>query len=441
MNRIALAFMTRDLVALSRQTIKPLLGLPIDLFWCDGSAGAEGRGLPHAISLEQGENHRIFVHGNVLGGPDAAVAYAYTAMLAGGDYDYVGIVENDVLLHDGWFEAAMALFERGAAEGLTVGAVSARAYDDRVLIQRDGFAVMHNLGFGMHILTREAAQIALRNFRTGWTADNRRLFCQLTEIDIGTYWAFRAQDHQLCSDWGQDRVLAGHGLASLALTPSLCEMIGQNPPLADQGLKLVEAPVEDRRDDLAFDKYVARTAAIRAGSLRPGTTRAIYRGDDGHYLFFPHQLGAIDAKFEGDWRLKWTQGFGPFGWRAGVVREGYRPPDRLEPPSMEYKLAELPHFEHPTLTVTISGPCEFMIAGGEKGGQVIVEDLKSGYSVKPMLPPGDQVMSLVAPCTVSHRPVRLTMLSPGLVFHALRCRERQPMRQDWSFDHSVLPPV
>lgn len=415
MNRIAIAYLSKDRVELSRRTIKSLLGLPVDLFWIDGSSTEEGRAVPYKVSLDQEPGHRIFVHGSIYGGPDAAVAYALTAMLDGGDYDYVGLCESDVLLHDDWFGPTLALFERGASDGLTVGAVSARCFQDRILVQRDGYALMHNLGFGMQIMTREAGQIALCNMRTGWTQDNRRLFCQLSGLDIGTWWAFKAMDHQICGDWNQDRVLAAHGLASLALTPSPVEMIGQEPPLAEQGLKLVEEPFEPLRNDEAFARYVETTRRIRDGEIRVGTTRAIYRDDTGSTLYFPHQIGAIDgAEFTGDWRLKWTQGFGPFAYRAG---------------------AEC------SLTVTVSGPCEFLVAGGAKGGQVLVEDLRSGYSVKPTLPPGDQIMSLVVPCGVSHRAVRLTMLAPGPVFHGLRCRERQVMQQGWLFDHSQLPPV
>lgn len=436
--RIAIAFLTKDQTELSSRTISPLLQAHADIFWIDGSTTEKGRTLPHKISLDQPQNHHIFVHANVLGGPDAAVAYALTQMLKGGDYTYIGLCESDVLLQEGWFEHTMDLFEVGECDGLQVGAVSARCYQDRILVQRDAYAVCHNLGFGQAILTREAAWLALANMRTGWSTDNRRLFAQLSGIDIGAYWAFRASENAVTADWNQDRVLASHGLASLALTPTACEMLGQTPPLDQQGLVLAKAPIEDRRNDVAFDRYVHQTAAIREGKLRPGTPGPIYVDDGGRRLYFPHQLGLLDARFGGDWNLKWFQGMGPFGWKAGatiargVDTTGYKDGD----PVPDVLIAQWP-----TLDITLSGSVEFLVSGGDKGGQIMVEDLHSGYTVKPTLPSGTAIMGLVAPCGVSHRQLRLTALAPGVCFHGIRTREPQPERTDWAFDYSALPGV
>ncbi len=428
--KVAIGFLTKDRVELSEQTIKPLLQPDLyDLFIFDGSSAESGRAFPYKISVEE-KYRNIKVHANVIGGPDAAVAYALTTMLKGTDYTHVGLCENDVLLHPDWFGPTYALFERGAHDGLAVGAVSARAYEDRVLIQRDGYAVCHNLGWGQQVLTREAARISLSNMRTSWTTENRRTFMQLAGKDIGSWWAFRHGEHMLCPDWGNDRTLAQHGLASLALTPSPVEMIGQVPPLHEQGLKLVTQPVDVLRDDAAFARYVERTNQVRIGNLRLFHDPFLFDNGNG-WIVFAHQVSAFGARYEGDWRLKWFQGFGPFGWKAGESRS--------EPAVTGTGIA-VEDWVNPRITIPLAGPVEFFVSGGPDGGQFELEDLSSGYTVRPVLPP-DQIVSLPVPGAISYREIRLTALTPGVVFHAIRIREPQPEVVVRAFDHSFLPPV
>lgn len=420
MNKTAIAYFTKDRVELSKRAIEPLLQPDkFDLWVFDGSDTPVGE---QFVLDSMASDH--FCRFNVRGGPDAAVVYALTTMLDYSDvhepkwnYDYVGLVENDVLLDPGWFGPVRALFDRGRAEGLEVGAVSARAYEDRVLIQRDGYAVMHGLGWGMQIMTRQAAELTLKHFRTCFTTENRRLFARLTGTDIGTYWAFRTNENMLCADWGNDRVLAAHGLASLALTPSPVEMIGQRPPLAEQGLKLVTEPVEARRNDKLFVDYVERTTQIRVGELQiPCPVR--FRGDDGTETIFAHQLRTlVGAEFTGEWKLRWVQGFGPFAWQA------------VEP--------------NASFQCALAGPAEVIVTGGEKGARVQVEDLLSGYIVRPVIPPdvSGQMMQAVLPSGVSWRSVRITALTPGVTLYAIRCREPQPALGGSDFNHSHLPPT
>src|ERR1700677_940218 len=195
MNRVAIAFSTCDRPELTKRSIEPLLQpRKFDLHWIDGSKTKEGQQLP-------GQYHFRQFHPQILGGSGPAIVYALSTLL-NLRYEYIGLVENDVLLKDGWFEDMMALFERGKEDGLEVGAVSARAYEDRILIQRDGNAVMHNLGAGMIMFSRKAAQLVLQNYRTVWTTENRLLFAQLSGIDIGKYWAFKGEQQFLVADWG-----------------------------------------------------------------------------------------------------------------------------------------------------------------------------------------------------------------------------------------------
>jgi hypothetical protein len=216
-------------------------------------------------------------------------------------------------------------------------------------------------------------------------------------------------------DWGIDAILAAHGLASLALTPSPCEMIGQDSPLAEQGLTLATEPVELLRNDAAFDRFIDTTAAIRQCNLRlPDQT--FLRLDDGSSIIFPHQLGALNGQAFGEWRSKWQQGFGPFGYVAGD--------------------------EGPFVEAEIAGSCTFMVSGGKTGGRVRLTDTQSGYEIEPDLSPeGDdgRVTNLSVPGSIAWRTMRLTACSPGVCFYGIQVSEPQPIDPTWTFDHSVLP--
>lgn len=420
MTKIAIAFLTRDRCELSKRTIEPLLQPDkFHLFFIDGSDTQSGRDF-----VEHWCRKGVTCRTNVRGGADPAIAYALTEMLKH-DYTHVGLCENDVLLHADWFGPTMALFERASADGLSAGAVSARTYVDRVLFQRDGYALCHNLGWGMQILTREAAELTLKHMRTAWTLENRRTFARLSGIDIGAYWAFRTGEHWLTPDWQNDAMLASHGLASLALTPSPVEMIGQKPPLREQGLELVSRPVEDRRNDKAFAEFAGQTALIRDGDQSLNTMPVRFRGDDGTEIVFAHQLdGLYNAEWQGDWHLKWSPGLGGFACRGVIAAPITSGGTRANASFESY----------------ISGTARFMVCGGEKGGQVAIEDLKSGYVVRPTLLPeaSQQVTQVIAPAAVSWRKVRLTVTQGSCIFYGINCGEPQPTVNGWSFDHSKL---
>lgn len=405
--KVAIAYLTKDRVELTRQTVQPFDTSKFDLHWIDGSAS------PLDLMGASWNDHLTItaMHRDIRGGADAAIVFALTKMLAyPANYTHVGLCENDVLLADGWFERAIALFEKGAADGLDVGAVSARAYADRVLIQRDGYAVMHNLGAGHVIFSRKAAELVLANYRTGWWPDNRAIFSQLSGIDIGRYACFRGNTQWTTADWHFDAALAQHGLASCALTPSAVEMIGQTPSLEEQGLELVtDLGSCGSESDVAFVTFVGRTASIRSGAWKPTTIKPVHEFQ-GTKTIFPQQ---IPMTRDDNWRLKWCQGFGPFAYRAD---------DKAE---MAFK---------------VFGPASLLISGGPKGAKVTIEDRTSGYEVSPDLPAIEQrIAQIHIPGEMSLREIRLTC-APGAVFHGIQTSEAQPSTSD-KFDYHSLPPV
>jgi hypothetical protein len=307
----------------------------------------------------------------------------------------------------------MELFERGSKDGLKVGAVSARNYADRVLIQRDGYSINHNLGAGMQIFTREAAELILQQYRTGMTSENRRTFSLLSGIDIGGFWAFRGSDHMVVADWTWDHMLAKRGMCSLALTPAKAEQLED---IAAMGLEMVREPVEARRDERAFSTFCDRTKAIRNGDLYVTHLQNDHLYHDNVHTIFPHQIAQLGGSYSGDWRFRWSMGYGCFTWQAGS--------------------------EGASLTVPVLGAADLMVSGGVEGGKVRATDT-TGFDVSPSLySEGEQgqVLGLTAPSAFGYRKFTLTALTPGVCFWGVRARTPQPIVPA-KFDFNILPPL
>lgn len=423
--KLALSLLTCDRPELVAQSIVPLKDAAIlgnfHLFVVDGSTTEANEKAIWQLSYPTGH-----MTANIRGGAGAAIVYALTMMLQHKEeYTHVALCESDVLLRDNWLDC-LALFDKGAADGLAVGAVSARCYVDRVLFQRTGYAVMHNLGAGCIVFTRRAAQLVLDNFRTGWTSDNRRVFAQLCNIDIGGYWAFRNNEHYLTADWWWEATLAANGLAALALTPSPVEMIGQPMTLAEQGLEIAAGENNGRHDDKKFSDYCDALFAIREGRFKLGVdTKFHFDPNTGTQTIFPHQMAMIGGKYNNEhWLLKEARGWGTFVWVAG---EGE---------------LQVPKYVFPELVVPVFGSCAVLVSGGKLGGKFEIVDEQSGFTAAPDLPPeGEQgqVLQLMVPAGISYRNLRITALTPGVCFYGIQTREKQPYLPNVHFDYSMLP--
>lgn len=420
MNRVAIAFSTCDRTELTRQSIEPLLQREkFDLFAIDGSKTPEGKKLAETW---YGQQVSFDVRRNVTGGSGPAIVYALSLLLAKPKYDYIGLVENDVVLPHDWFASMVQLFTQGEADGLHVGAVSIRCYEDRILIQRPDYAICHNLGAGMIVFTREAAELVLQHYRTQFTTENRQTFSMLAGTDIAKFWAFKGHEHMLVADWRWDSLLARHGLASLALTPSPVTMIGQIPPLEEQGLTLATAPLhgfDSPATQDVFKIYRGNLSEIRAGQLKLPST-LFHRDQIGSYTIFAHQIGALGGNYQGNWKLKDSPGFGPFGWIADSHQEDW----------------------DPRITIPIFGPCEILVGGGKDGGQVHIVDEQTGFNARPVLPPEGQegtIVSVNIPGNVAYRTISIKMSIPGTIFYGIRTRDEQPVVSNWKFDWNTLP--
>ena len=429
--KVAVTYLSCDRPELVEQSLPVLVKDATEqkyhLFVADGSKTGPGEKAVFDIGYPTAH-----IFSNVNGGAGAAIVFALSKMLDHEEhYDVVGLCESDVVLGADWFDRCAGLFQRGLEDGFDVGAVSARCFEDRILFQRDGYSVMHNMGAGHILFTREAAEIVLRTFRTAWTFDNRRIFAQLAGVDIGTYWAFQFGEHYLTADWHWDVALAARGLASLALTPSPVEMIGQNPPLAEQGLKIRSEPwyhVEvSNRMQLLVDKF----KQIRAGAKQLGIdTQFHFDPNTGSWTYFPHQMHMLGGAYNGDWHLKEARGWGTFAWLAGKSDL-----DTFGTPTRQ---------DYPSLTVPVFGNCVVLISGGELGGRIEITDEHSGFRAIPELPPEGatgQTLQLQVPGGFSYRNICITALTRGIVFYGIQSREKQPFDPNATFRYSNLAPV
>lgn len=415
--KLALAFSSKDQVALTEQTLPKLFGTSAYIYWCDGSVTPEG------VEFFERHNGIIKHKTRITGGADAALAWKLSTLLAAPEqYTHIGLVENDVLLDPDWLEPTLAMFEKGKQDGLEVGAVSPRSYIDRVLIQRAGYSVMHNIGAGIIIFTREAAEIALASFRTHYWQDNVKLFAQLSGIDLRTYAAFRGNEQQVTTDWGWEAQIARHGLAALALTPAKCRMIGQNPPLAEQGLELAAKPVchfwkrNDREvlfNSDAFETWRDILQKIRSGIYKIDEPGIIQRFGSG-MLFYPHQLGYLAGgpQWQGNLELQWCQGHGPFAYRAGAGGA--------------------------SLSLRVSGTFSFLVGGGVSGAQASIRDTRSGFNFDPALPAMEGFAELNVPGSPIPRTVTLE-LSQGAVFYGVQTVDSQMLDTSFRFSWDQLP--
>jgi hypothetical protein len=402
--KIAITFNSKDRTDLSEQSMQRLAGRRLQLYWNDGSSTEEGQIYHHDKRIDW--YHRT----RVTGGPDRAIVFALSQMLSDSSITHVGLLENDVMLGHNWFNDCLALFNSSKTEGLNVGAVSARSFVDRVLVQRDGYCVLHNSGAGHIIFDRVAAEIVLANYRTGWWPENRAVFSQLSGVDLGKFGAFHGNEQPVTADWSWDTILAAHGYAVVAPTPCQVEMIGQDVPLDQQGLELAVKPVEERRDDVTFHRFRKSLDHVRSGNFKlPPCDWKLRMGKS--VCILPHHLVKLGAIFTGDWSVTWSQGFGPFNYISGAAGA--------------------------CLTVPVFGTCFFHLSGA---GAVNLRDEQSGFSVSPPLPQDGQGVVVAIPGGMMYRMVTLEA-SAGVSLAGIECEHDQPFNTGAAFDYGALPPV
>jgi len=322
-HRVAFALSTKDRVALTREMLPPFLEEgAYDLFLLDGSATEEGQRFPFEL---QAKSQRVReIHTGVYGGPDVAIVRALSRMLEAG-YEYCGLIENDVKLKSGWFANLTALLDRGQVEGLRVGAVGSRTYRSRVLISRDDFAIMLNLGAGMILLHRDAARIILNGYRTAnWY---EVYFAALHGAGVslndqcGRRTSLDLMNMVRTADWWFDALLLLNGYCSLAPAPTMAENIDPQARSMFGGDYVQSRFKITDQDDQRFCQFVQKQDALAAsdskGDWLARSKLFLTHSQIGRWFVFPHQALTLGGcELTGPWAMKWLQTWGPFSFCA-----------------------------------------------------------------------------------------------------------------------------
>ncbi len=225
-DRVGFALSSKNRKSFTRQTLEAMdQDGGYDLIWNDGSDEPEGRALPKDLRFH---NARLVeVNYDVAGGPDKSICFGLERLLRLG-YDYVGLIENDIVMQRGWFQRLMNLFELAAADGIACGAATVRSFEGRVIEHRSGYSLNWGTGAGMILFSRPAAEIILRQYSRlrMSTASISRFYSRLFQLDLNLRsldpsgkWG--TQDMWLTLDWGYTPMLYMHGYASVGSIPNL----------------------------------------------------------------------------------------------------------------------------------------------------------------------------------------------------------------------------
>jgi hypothetical protein len=223
-SKVGFTLSTRDRFVYTMRTIKSLDAEGgFDLIWNDGSERNE---VPELSRYFAFRNARL-VEANygVKGGADAAIRFGLRRLLEF-DYDFIGLIENDVLLAPGWLAAMRDAFENTSQEGIAVGAVSALGYQSRVLEYRNNYSIDWARGAALVLFTREAAQLLLEKYSSlemtsqqirGFYAEQFGVALHVPEWAVGGRW----MDGPMTLDWGYAPLLYSNGYACVGTIPSL----------------------------------------------------------------------------------------------------------------------------------------------------------------------------------------------------------------------------
>ena len=226
-DRIGFAFSSKDRYVFTLQTLDSLdTEGGFDLIWNDGSTEP---GVPAlAANYKFRQARLVEINYGVTGGAERAVCSGLSRLLELG-YDYVGLIENDIVFRPGWFRHLLEVFSLGAREGIACGSATARSFESHVLEYRNGYSMQADIGAGMVLFSRPAAEIIMELYQNPsslqmTTHSWRKFYADFFGVDLqnfAPFWAYPKDRAIPCTlDWGYTPSLYLNGYASLATIPT-----------------------------------------------------------------------------------------------------------------------------------------------------------------------------------------------------------------------------
>lgn len=226
-NRIGFAISTKERTEFTEKMLPGLDCGGFDLIWCDGSTSPAGREFVNERHFKRTPLKEI--HLDVGGGPDAAIQFCLKRLLALG-YDYVGLIENDINLKPGWLPAMMTAWEGAEKDGFKAGAVTARSLKSRIYAHTQQYVVLWNVGAGMVLFSRAAAEAVLADYETTSAAHLQQFYQAALGVDLSNVWELFMEkpDRNLGADWLYAASILKRGMISVGTIPSLAENLDVN---------------------------------------------------------------------------------------------------------------------------------------------------------------------------------------------------------------------
>ncbi|TSC75483.1 MAG: hypothetical protein G01um101430_325 [Parcubacteria group bacterium Gr01-1014_30] len=220
-DRVGFVFSTKERTDFTKRTLASLdRDKGYDILWMDGSDTETARRLPKIYRFKNVKLKEY--HLDIRGGPDKTIQFGLERLLELG-YDWCGLIENDILFKKGWFAKLMNLFRLSAKEGIAAGAGTVRNLESRVLEYRKGYTVNWNIGAGMILFTREAAQLLVKNYPPIATAFGLyKFWAEHFGLDLSQakeLW-FGKPNRALSSDFNYETVLYSNGFSAIGSMPA-----------------------------------------------------------------------------------------------------------------------------------------------------------------------------------------------------------------------------
>ena len=226
MQPLGVAYLSRDRLHYTQATL-PRLDVPeLDLLWLDDSV--EKASEDWAKSFRPSHVNSFMRRRGAAAGPAEAIKEGLDHIARQSTAEWLGYVENDILLSPGWWDGCLRAIEAAEADGFRAGAISPLSPASRALLIQSRYAVQWIAGqcilfrreYLDTIRRRWDGYVTLRAVR-GWT---RRLGVELDGRPYYRWTKSRAGlGGVLPGDWCVVPVLADQQAVCVASVPGAAE--------------------------------------------------------------------------------------------------------------------------------------------------------------------------------------------------------------------------